>query len=81
MILVHFILQLFFAMIFCLVSYLLSSQPLEPSRFIWFFAASVSVGLVSEGHGMIVGSIFSVMVRYLSLIFSEGLLNSMNSVL
>lgn len=53
--------MLCFGMIFCLVSYLLSSQPLEPSRFIWFFAASLSVGLVSEGHGMIVGSVFSVM--------------------
>jgi hypothetical protein len=56
--------QLCFTMIFCLVSYLLSSQPLEPSRFIWFFAASVALGFVAEGHGMIVGSVFSAMVRY-----------------
>jgi hypothetical protein len=27
------------------------------------------VGIVSEGHGMIVGSIFSVMVRYISLVY------------
>jgi len=58
-------------MIFCLVSYLLSSQPLEPSRFIWFFAASMAVGLVSEGHGMIVGSVFSVMVKYFLYIFGS----------
>ena len=55
-------------MLFCLVSYVLSSQPLEPSRFIWFCAASLAVGIVSEGYGMIVGSIFGVMVRYISLV-------------
>jgi hypothetical protein len=27
------------------------------------------VGFVSEGHGMIVGSLFSVMVRYVSLVY------------
>lgn len=54
-------LMVLFGTLFCLVSYVLSSQPLEPSRFIWFCAASLAVGLVSEGHGMIVGSIFSVM--------------------
>jgi hypothetical protein len=26
------------------------------------------VGIVSEGHGIVVGSIFSVMVRYISLV-------------
>jgi hypothetical protein len=27
------------------------------------------VGIVSEGHGMIVGSVFGVMVRYISLVY------------
>ena len=52
-----------------MVSYVLSSQPLEPSRFIWFCAASLTVGLVAESYGVIVGSIFSVTVRYISLVY------------
>lgn len=52
--------MLLLGILFCLISYVLSSQPLELSRFIWFCAASLAVAIVSEGHGLIVGSIFSV---------------------
>ncbi|XP_069705223.1 ATP-binding cassette subfamily G member 4-like [Periplaneta americana] len=49
-----------FGFLFCLVSYLLSEQPMEVTRFLWFLASGLAVGIVSEGHGLIVGSVFSV---------------------
>ncbi|PSN47138.1 hypothetical protein C0J52_17456 [Blattella germanica] len=53
--------MLVFGFLFCLISYMTTSQPAEPVRFLWFYAACITTGFVSEAHGLIVGSVFSVM--------------------
>ncbi|KAJ9582805.1 hypothetical protein L9F63_022846, partial [Diploptera punctata] len=50
-----------FGFIFCLVSYFLSSQPMDMNRFMAFFASGIAIGMASEAHGLIVGVIFSAM--------------------
>lgn len=50
-----------FTLLFCIVAYFLTSQPVEMSRFMWFFVSGLVIGITSEAHGLIVASIFSPM--------------------
>lgn len=48
---------------FLIIVYVLTDQPLDPYRFLWFTAMGLSVGLCSQGLGYAIGSMFSITVR------------------
>ncbi|XP_047119631.1 ATP-binding cassette subfamily G member 4-like [Schistocerca piceifrons] len=52
--------MIIFGMIFTLFAYLLCGHPVEISRFLLFSLFGILVGMVSEGLGLIMGSIFNV---------------------
>ncbi|KAF2900586.1 hypothetical protein ILUMI_05599 [Ignelater luminosus] len=53
-------LMLVLGMAFIIITYLLTDQPMELDRFVWFSFASILVGVASEGLGTTIGSICSI---------------------
>ncbi|XP_060532601.1 ATP-binding cassette subfamily G member 4-like isoform X2 [Cylas formicarius] len=49
-----------FGFMFLSIVYLLSNQPIELNRFLWFGAIGLAVGLCSQGLGYVIGSLFSI---------------------
>lgn len=49
-------------LLFTLITYLVTSQPLEMSRFLMFFAISLLVVLISQGTGLMIGAVCNVIV-------------------
>lgn len=47
---------------FITIVYVLSDQPMDLERFIWFSALGIAVGLTSQGLGYLIGSVFSITV-------------------
>ncbi|CAG9762909.1 unnamed protein product [Ceutorhynchus assimilis] len=48
------------SIMFLVIVYFLTNQPLDLDRFLWFSALSIVVGLTSQGLGYFIGSIFSI---------------------
>ncbi|XP_016918598.1 ATP-binding cassette sub-family G member 4 isoform X3 [Apis cerana] len=53
-------LSIFCCLIFTLLVYFITSQPLEMSRFLMFFSISLLVVLISQGFGLMIGAICNV---------------------
>ncbi|XP_068085364.1 ATP-binding cassette subfamily G member 4 [Anabrus simplex] len=51
--------QIIFGSIFATIIYVMSGQPLELHRLLLFTIFAMTSGFVSEGHGMVVGTIFN----------------------
>ena len=49
-------------LLFSVITYLFTSQPLEMSRFFMFFAISLLVVLISQGAGLMIGAVCNVIV-------------------
>ncbi|KAK1121325.1 hypothetical protein K0M31_010625 [Melipona bicolor] len=47
-------------LLFTLITYFITSQPLEMSRFLMFFAISMLVVLISQGTGLMIGAVCNV---------------------
>ncbi|KAK9306798.1 hypothetical protein QLX08_002684 [Tetragonisca angustula] len=47
-------------LLFTLITYFVTSQPLEMSRFLMFFAISLLVVLISQGTGLMIGAVCNV---------------------
>lgn len=60
--LVELPLSIFCCLIFTLIVYFITSQPLEISRFLMFFSISLLVVLISQGFGLMIGAICNVIV-------------------
>ncbi|XP_031772253.1 ATP-binding cassette sub-family G member 4 isoform X2 [Apis florea] len=58
--LVELPLSIFCCLIFTLIVYFITSQPLEISRFLMFFSISLLVVLISQGFGLMIGAICNV---------------------
>ena len=54
-------------LLFTLITYFVTSQPLEMSRFLMFFAISLLVVLISQGTGLMIGAVCNVIVSMLLL--------------
>ncbi|XP_052132803.1 ATP-binding cassette subfamily G member 4 [Frankliniella occidentalis] len=46
--------------VFSTMCYVISGQPMVWSRYLWFLVTGVTTGMVSEGYGLVLGSLFSV---------------------
>lgn len=53
-------LSIFCCLIFTIIVYFITSQPLEMSRFLMFFSISLLVVLISQGFGLMIGAICNV---------------------
>ncbi|XP_076247033.1 ATP-binding cassette sub-family G member 4 [Calliopsis andreniformis] len=60
MTLVDLPLSIFCCFIFTLIVYLITSQPLEMTRFLMFLSISVLVVLIGQGTGLTIGAVFNV---------------------
>lgn len=49
--------------VYVLITYFMTSQPLESFRLLMFIGICVMVCLVAQGLGLVVGAIFDVKVR------------------
>lgn len=47
-----------------LVTYVLTDQPLELYRFVWFATVGILIAFVSDAQGLLIGSTCNVTVRY-----------------
>ncbi|KAL1505555.1 hypothetical protein ABEB36_005097 [Hypothenemus hampei] len=48
------------SVMFLTLVYILSDQPMDMNRFLWFSAMGISVGLTSQGLGYLIGSFFNI---------------------
>ncbi|XP_076274521.1 ATP-binding cassette subfamily G member 4-like [Rhynchophorus ferrugineus] len=48
------------SIMFLIIVYLLSSQPMDLDRFIWFSTLALAVGFCSQGLGYVIGSTFNI---------------------
>ncbi|KAH1027940.1 ATP-binding cassette subfamily G member 4 isoform X2 [Dendroctonus ponderosae] len=53
-------LMICYSLMFLIIVYVLSNQPLDLERFTWFSIIGVSLGLTSQGLGYLIGSVFSI---------------------
>ncbi|XP_076649340.1 ATP-binding cassette sub-family G member 1 isoform X2 [Halictus rubicundus] len=53
-------LSIFCCLIFTLIVYFLTSQPLEMTRFFMFFSISLLVSFIGQGTGLMIGAVFNV---------------------
>lgn len=60
MTLVDLPLTIFCCLIFTLIVYFVTFQPLEPIRFLMFLSISVLVALIGQGTGLMIGAVFNV---------------------
>ncbi|XP_076169704.1 ATP-binding cassette sub-family G member 4 isoform X2 [Ptiloglossa arizonensis] len=51
---------IFCCLIFTIIVYLITSQPLEMTRFLMFFAISLLVAFISQGTGLMIGAVFNI---------------------
>lgn len=56
-------LQFTCVLVYVLITYLMTAQPLEAFRLGFFLVIALLVTLISQGFGMIVGAAFGVKVR------------------
>ncbi|XP_076622317.1 ATP-binding cassette sub-family G member 4 isoform X1 [Colletes latitarsis] len=52
--------SIFCCLIFTVIVYLITSQPLEITRFLMFFSISLLVSFISQGTGLMIGAVFNV---------------------
>lgn len=52
--------SIFCCLIFTIIVYFMSSQPLEVTRFSMFFAISLLVSFIGQGTGLMIGAVFNV---------------------
>lgn len=52
----------FCCFVFTLIVYFTTSQPMEVTRFLMFFAISLLVSFIAQGTGLMIGAIFNVVV-------------------
>ena len=50
--------QILYPVIFCVVSYVMTGQLLEPARLSWFILIHIIMAFVSQSLGMLIGAIF-----------------------
>lgn len=60
--------QILCSIMFITIVYVLSDQPMDFERFIWFGAMALAVGLTSQGLGYLIGSVFSITVSILACV-------------
>lgn len=60
-------LQFVCVLVYVLITYLMTSQPLEPFRLGLFLIIMVMVTLIAQGFGMIIGALFGVKVSFIEL--------------
>ncbi|XP_076287088.1 ATP-binding cassette subfamily G member 4 [Lasioglossum baleicum] len=53
-------LSVFCCLIFTLIVYFLTSQPLEMTRFFMFFSISLLISFIGQGTGLMIGAVFNV---------------------
>ncbi|XP_030767197.1 ATP-binding cassette sub-family G member 1-like [Sitophilus oryzae] len=53
-------LMILLSIMFIMIVYVLSNQPMDLERFAWFTAMGLSIGLCSQGLGFVIGSTFSI---------------------
>ncbi|XP_066257383.1 ATP-binding cassette subfamily G member 4-like isoform X2 [Euwallacea similis] len=53
-------LMILFSIMFIIIVYFLTDQPMDLYRFLWFAAMSLAIGVTSQGLGYLIGSIFSI---------------------
>ncbi|XP_078041379.1 ATP-binding cassette subfamily G member 4 [Augochlora pura] len=53
-------LSVFCCLIFTVIVYLLTSQPLELTRFLMFFSISLLISFIGQGTGLMIGAVFNV---------------------
>lgn len=58
-------LSTFCCLIFTIIVYFITSQPLEMMRFLMFFSISLLVAFIAQGTGLMIGAVFNVVVSIL----------------